>query len=330
MNVWFVTLNIMNSSKYIEAFHAHIQFAFAYGSGVFTQELSSKPLIDMILVSKDTADFHRDTLKQYPKHYPLLLRYLSSSMISMINDKMGAGVNFCPYISLDTSEEKISRFKYGIISEKNLMNDLNDWTTLYISGRMQKPIVILRPNEDIMKFQIQNLKMALSAALLLLPEEFSVVELYRTIIQLSYLGDIRMGIAEHPRKIDMLLQSCQNTIHFNNYRLASDYITEIINHSPDASLLDNSLYGQLYEPILKSIPELFQVKRMKNLHSDKLLLIHPIDHDMKYKESLFQSLPLHLQQRSQSHSIHHSDKTAFLYGKDFRNSLRKGKLLICS
>lgn len=319
----------MNSNKYIEAFHAHIEFAFAYGSGVFTQESSSKPLIDMILVSKDTTDFHRDTLNQYPKHYPLLLRYLSPSMISSINDKMGAGVNFCPYVSLDTNKDKVSQFKYGIISKKNLINDLNDWTTLYISGRMQKPIVILRPNEDIMKLQIQNLKMALSAALLLLPEQFSITDLYRTIIQLSYLGDVRMGIAEHPRKIDMLLQSCHNRINFD-YRLASDYISEIINHSHDASLLDNSLYGQLYEPILKSTPELFQVKRMNNLHSDKLLLIHPIDHDMKYKESLFQTLPLHLQQRSQSHSMHHNDKIAFLYGKDFQASLRKGKLLICN
>ena len=47
----------------------------------------------------------------------------------------------------------------------------------------------------------RNLRAALTAALLLLPETFNDQQLLETIVGLSYTGDVRMGLAEDNRKV---------------------------------------------------------------------------------------------------------------------------------
>lgn len=120
-----------------------------------------------------------------------------------------------------------------MISVDALCRDLLDWETLYISGRTQKPVrarplphnarSLARcacPNSHTLSgnfFPLQvkilhddarvrlanqvNLASALRAALLLLPEEFTEIELFEEIAGLSYRGDFRMRVGENPHKV---------------------------------------------------------------------------------------------------------------------------------
>ncbi|KAL2649581.1 hypothetical protein R1flu_017709 [Riccia fluitans] len=83
---------------------------------------------------------------------------------------------------------------------------MKTWKTLYISGRLQKPISILVDEEDVGVLNVNNLKSALYAALLLAPPEFTEEELYINICSLSYLGDIRMFFAEDKRKVQKIVR----------------------------------------------------------------------------------------------------------------------------
>jgi len=61
----------------------------------------------------------------------------------------------------------------------------------------------------------------------------SEVELFEAVAELSYLGDVRMGIAENPNKIRNIVNSGQNLAHFRAlYRvsplLLSSYLVMLL------------------------------------------------------------------------------------------------------
>ena len=63
--------------------------------------------------------------------------------------------------------------KYGVVELRHLLRDLQGWRHLYISGRMQKPVTTMQSSPQVADAQQQNLRSALTAALLLLPGAFS-------------------------------------------------------------------------------------------------------------------------------------------------------------
>ena len=63
--------------------------------------------------------------------------------------------------------------KYGVIRKDALCRDLQQWDTLYTAGRLQKPVLTLQADEDVVTASRQNLLSALTASLLLLPKRFS-------------------------------------------------------------------------------------------------------------------------------------------------------------
>ena len=90
--------------------------------------------------------------------------------------------------------------KYGVISTAALLEDLNEWTTLYVSGRLHKPVrLLMEPSGEYSAALSQALRMNLHHALrvsaLLLPERFDEMQLFSTIAGLSYTGDVRMVCA---------------------------------------------------------------------------------------------------------------------------------------
>lgn len=199
-------------------FRAPIRYAFAYGSGVFPQSesgSSSKPnlhpnpdpvissvqkgpgkMIDFIFGVSYTQHWHSLNLQQHRNHYSAV-GSLGSSFVSRIQDDWGAGVYFNPYITANGI-----LIKYGVVNLDTLCRDLAQWDTLYLAGRLQKPVKILRDDPRVRLANQINLISALRTALLLLPPTFTEQDLYGTIAGISYLGDPRMSLpAENTNKV---------------------------------------------------------------------------------------------------------------------------------
>lgn len=70
-----------------------------------------------------------------------------------------------------------------------MCKDLLNWETLYLAGRMHKPVKILKDDARVRLAQQVNLASALRTALLLLPKDFTEEELYLTISSISYKGN---------------------------------------------------------------------------------------------------------------------------------------------
>ena len=221
-------------------FRAPIRYAFAYGSGVFpqsgtaaaaaaaaapvssagggghasapkaiqTMQQGSGKMIDFIFGVSFSQHWHSLNLHQHRDHYSEL-GSLGSYVVSQVQDRFGAGVYFHPYVMVDGT-----LIKYGVVNLDTLCRDLSQWDTLYLAGRLQKPVKILRDNPSVRLANQLNLLSAVRAAMLLLPSEFSEFELYSTIAGISYRGDLRMSLpAEDPRKINNIV-----TGHLANFR----------------------------------------------------------------------------------------------------------------
>jgi len=199
-------------------FRAPIRYAFAYGSGVFPQSatslvspsaLHSRPspaistiqggegkMIDFIFGVSYSQHWHSLNLQQHRDHYSAA-GYLRSYAVSRIQDNWGAGVYFNPYVTVDGT-----LIKYGVVNLDTLCRDLSEWDTLYLAGRLQKPVKILRDDPRVRLANQVNLISAVRTALLLLPPKFSEQQLYSTITGISYMGDPRMSLgAENENKV---------------------------------------------------------------------------------------------------------------------------------
>ncbi|KAI1134388.1 mitochondrial matrix Mmp37 [Hypoxylon sp. FL0543] len=225
-------------------FRAPIRYAFAYGSGVFPQSKGgtateaeikavhpraplavqraqdgSPKMIDFIFGVSYTQHWHSLNLMQHRDHYSML-GSLGSAAVSYVQDKWGAGVYFNPYVTVDGI-----LIKYGVVNIDTLCRDLSEWDTLYLAGRLQKPVKILRDDPRVRLANQINLLSALRTALLLLPPTFTEQQLYATIAGISYLGDPRMAFpTENPKKV-----------------------ANIVNHN----MLN---FRRLYAPLIESLP----------------------------------------------------------------------------
>lgn len=207
-------------------FRAPIRYAFAYGSGVFSQStnpaaaassLTPHPhppeavtkwqegggkIIDFIFGVTHTEHWHSLNMQQHPSHYSSL-RHLGSWAVSRVQDNFGAGAYFHPYITVNGI-----MIKYGVVNLDTICRDLSSWDTLYMAGRLQKPVKILRDDPRVRLANQINLMSAVRTALLMLPEKFTEKQLYEQIAGLSYMGDPRMSLGgENPKKVSNIVSA---------------------------------------------------------------------------------------------------------------------------
>lgn len=207
-------------TKILWKFDAPIRYAFAYGSGVFTQGyLNPDTQTDLIFGVTYPDHWHSINMKYNPDHYSTL-RYFGSDVVSKVQE-IGAGVYFNPFVEI---EGKL--VKYGVVSVDTLIKDLAQWNSFYLAGRLQKPVSILRDDPIIKFWNQQNLRAAATLAYLdmnLKPNEaFDEFKFYENITALSYKGDIRYKLgAENPNKI--------NKIVSNNFEYFQQYYSPILN-----------------------------------------------------------------------------------------------------
>lgn len=228
-------------------FNAPIMYAIAYGSGVFPQskpsalqpgtsssktsvihtnqavntaQAGNPKMVDFIFGVTHVDHWHSVNLKQHRHHYSAL-GSLGCGAVSRVQDGFGAGVYFNPYVTMNGM-----LIKYGVVSLDTLRTDLSEWSTMYVAGRLQKPVKILRQTADIQVANQINLISALRTALLLLPPTFTEQELYGTIAGISYMGDPRMALpTEDPGKVANIVGN--NLPHFR--RLYGPLIEDLPN-----------------------------------------------------------------------------------------------------
>jgi len=186
-------------SRILLRFPQNYSFVFAYGSGIFHQagKFNKKPMLDLIFAVENPTEWHKHNLQLNRRHYSLV-RLGGATLISKVQEDLGAGVY---YNTLVPFEKQL--VKYGVISTSKLIVDLLDWETLYVSGRLHKPVLVLKDAEKTsLKSALRvNLQNALHAVLLQLPEMFSEQDLYLHLAGLSYTGDFRMTFGEDRNKV---------------------------------------------------------------------------------------------------------------------------------
>ncbi|XP_027719778.1 phosphatidate cytidylyltransferase, mitochondrial isoform X1 [Vombatus ursinus] len=193
-------------------FPENLSLAFAYGSGVYRQagpNGSRKNLmLDFVFTVDDPVTWHSKNLQQNRSHYSFL-RFCGPKVITKVQNNYGAGIY---YNTMITCAGKL--IKYGVISTETLINDLLTWNTLYVAGRLQKPVRILSLKEDTaLRAALEsNLESAVTAAFLMLPESFSEEDLFVQIAGLSYSGDFRMLMGEEKGKVVNIVKP--NIPHF--------------------------------------------------------------------------------------------------------------------
>ncbi|KAF5827914.1 mitochondrial matrix Mmp37 [Dunaliella salina] len=207
-----------------------VQHAFAYGSGVLhqpglymperskpaiqldgnceqtnpqpTSPSSSTPMIDYILSVDDPLKWHMLNIQKNPEHYSWVAK-LGPGAITGIADHVGVGIHFNTLVRMQGGQ----MIKYGVTRTSLLLDDLHTWRHLYVAGRLQKPVLTLASCvKEVEAAQAANQRAAAAAALLLLPPIFTTKDFLTKIVTLSYSGDVRMGIAEDPRKVERIVQ----------------------------------------------------------------------------------------------------------------------------
>ncbi|XP_043107540.1 phosphatidate cytidylyltransferase, mitochondrial isoform X2 [Puntigrus tetrazona] len=242
--------------RILSRFPQDLSLAFAYGSAVFRQTGSSPGrmgnMLDFVFAVDDPVTWHTMNLLENRKHYSFL-RYLGPKHISSVQSEYGAGVYFN---TLVPAEDRV--IKYGVISTDALIDDLLHWKTLYIAGRLHKPVQIVLQNEsgELRAALLGNLKSAVTASFLMLPESFSEEELFLQIAGLSYSGDFRMLFGEDKSKVSNLVKD--SVPHFR--RLYSGILQECpqVVYKPQQGRLevDKSPEGQFTQ--LMALPRCLQ------------------------------------------------------------------------
>ena len=235
-----------------------MRLAFAYGSGVFHQHghvAMSNNMLDFIFVVDNCKKWHQHNMLNNGHHYSFL-KHFGHNYVSNIQNKFGAHTYFN---TLVPCEGRL--IKYGVIETQDFLTDMLEWRTLYIAGRLHKPVNIIHKDPSIIlsKALLTNLQSAIHASLLLLPEKFDENQLYETITGLSYLGDFRMKIGEDLNKIRNIVKPNLNhfrelyepILHDENYvhkQHQSNYYKQDIEHSArkhHLNLLPSHLSAQL-------------------------------------------------------------------------------------
>lgn len=121
-----------------------------------------------------------------------------------------------------THVSRVQTIKYGVTTVDNMCSDLLNWDTLYLAGRMHKPIRIIKDHPRVRLTQQVNLVSAVRAALLTLPESFSETELFERIAGFSYEGDLRMSLpAENRNKVGNIVAKQSPQFKELYYRLVA-------------------------------------------------------------------------------------------------------------
>lgn len=195
-------------TRILQRFPSESAYCFAYGSGVkkqtgYTDDNLKDTVIDLFFCVDDPYKWHSKNIATNPNDYSAL-RLFGPSFITSYQQNYPAHVYCNTLVPIGNG----CQIKYGVIATEDLCEDLNHWTTLYVAGRLHKPVeTLLKPNSDEISAAIKrNRESAVRIALMILPEKFTYFSLFYQIAQLSYVGDFRMYFGEKKDKVKNIVE----------------------------------------------------------------------------------------------------------------------------
>jgi translocator assembly and maintenance protein 41 len=184
-----------------------IKWAAAYGSAIYPSSNTRSQMLDLIIVPDiDIAQWHSQHMNSHPSDYAWIPRFVPGAAIWLQN--ASAGVFYNPYIQVFEQQQKLL-VKYGVVTSRRLCQDLEDWTDLYLAGRLQKPVEVIVESQEIDSRIEVNRMNALRLMVKLLPNNVRIaeVDVYTQIAKLSYMGDVRFTLnAEQPTKAQEIVR----------------------------------------------------------------------------------------------------------------------------
>jgi len=245
-----------------------LSYAFAYGSGMFKQaghKSTKDNMLDFIFVVDDATEWHRNNIRAHPHHYSAL-KYLSASRVAHIQNSYGAAIYFNTLVCFEGR-----LMKYGVMDMEHFLRDMRNWETLYVSGRLHKPVVVISGAEDYLLNDVVrlNLRSALETSLVLLPERFTELELFTCITGLSYSGDVRMIVGEDKGKVHNIVAP--------NVHKFRDLYAEVIRENQSLSLSNGTFTQDVDQGVLRAyidrMPSTLHRHVLKQHNSTKNLVL---------------------------------------------------------
>ncbi|EGC35374.1 hypothetical protein DICPUDRAFT_152302 [Dictyostelium purpureum] len=157
-------------------------------------------MIDLIFAVENSSNWHQLNLIKNDSHYSFL-KVFGGWAISKYQ-KYGAKIYYNTLL-----EHNGIKFKYGVIEYRDLVDDLKNWRSLYVSGRMQKPIYNLPQSSEeglneITKINEEsNLRNAVIASILQLPETFQNMNYIIEFVQFLTEAILDESINNDPSKL---------------------------------------------------------------------------------------------------------------------------------
>lgn len=165
-------------------------------------------MVDVVFIVDDTAKWHAANRLLHPDHYTGVGGW-GERWVQLLQGP-GAAMYYNTLLPMPSGVQGAQpgqELKYGVISTADLLADCAQWRTLYMAGRLHKPIRPLQPLPSrIAAAQRQNLAAAAAAASLMLPPSFTAWSWLCAITGLSYTGDFRMLVGEHPAKVSNIVE----------------------------------------------------------------------------------------------------------------------------
>lgn len=108
-------------------------------------------MVDFIFGVSHPQHWHSLNLQANPHHYSILGKF-GSKAVAMTQERFGAGVYFNPFVEVNGM-----LIKYGVVSIDTLCHDLLNWETMYVSGRLHKPVSLPPPPHHLLGLKEWNL-----------------------------------------------------------------------------------------------------------------------------------------------------------------------------
>ena len=248
-----------------------MEFAFGYGSKVFSQgnnDKSEQSQIDMIYAVRNSIDWHNENLIKNSNDYSIL-KYGGGKIINTVNN-WGAGVYFNPFVQVPVDNNNNNNnnieLKYGITSTKNLIDDLINWKSMYLAGRLHKPVAVIKQSNKFKIFNEYNLTNAVKLSLLLINKEnITFNELFLKITELSYIGDPRLKVrGENPNKVKNIVNNQYEIFKILYIPILENNLNDLIQINKNDEIIKFNLTIESIGKILVDLPRNFKSKLISN------------------------------------------------------------------